>query len=238
MHGSNSAGERRLSEKQRYVSDLISALPITRYLRSKCRDQETNDNNQYHEIHLHQNIHPSAVETHLLGGSLIGDNKLPIPPRLFVRHAPPEHRIVCVCYIGSHLTGHPGYVHGGLPFLLFDDIFARLAGSTCESGVAMTANMNIDFRKPCIPDRVYTIRAEVTRTEGRKTWLAATMRCLKSYTVDEMAAKECDLKNTLSLEEDEADIVAEGTSLFLEPKSSKVCPSIQTSPTSCLTSPS
>jgi acyl-coenzyme A thioesterase PaaI-like protein len=72
----------------------------------------------------------------------------------------------------------------------------------------MTANLNVDYRKPALPDRVYVLRAETVKVEGRKAWVEGVIRMMPA-------------KKTAS--EDEAVLVAEGRALFIEPKFAEVC---------------
>jgi acyl-coenzyme A thioesterase PaaI-like protein len=178
----------------------------------------------YRESRLHQTMHSTAFPTHLVTGSLNGTSKLPIDPLTFFRTRP-RHMAVSILYIGSNLCGHPGYIHGGVPFALFDDLFARCAGLVLPSGVAVTANMGLDFRKPALPDRVYVLRAEITKHEGRKVWLKGSMRCLNFFNSDEMGACQLSIdENDMSLEERTADLAVEANALFMEPKSADVRP--------------
>lgn len=39
----------------------------------------------------------------------------------------------------------------------------------------MTANLNVDFRKPALPERLYILRAETVELEGRKAWVEGRM---------------------------------------------------------------
>lgn len=165
-------------------------------------------------------MHPSARSIHLVVNSLFSPAKLPLDPYFFIRAQ--GHRVIATCYVGSHLCGHAGYVHGGLPFILFDDVFARCAGLLFESGVAMTANMNIDFRKPAVPERVYVYRAEIVRSEGRKAWVTGQMRCMDPFRVDEMRGRKAAASDEVSVEEREGVLVAEATALFVEPRFGKV----------------
>ncbi|KAL6885685.1 HotDog domain-containing protein, partial [Trichoderma evansii] len=201
-------------------------LPLVKYLHSLSSLTENNTDSEIRELRLHSNKNPSTLTRHFVAGSLFGENKLPTYPRLFVQRFPTP-RIIAALYIGSHLCGHPGFVHGGLPFVLFDDIFALCAGIGFKSGVAMTANMNIDFRKPCLPDRVYIIRAEVVKQEGRKAEVEGSMRRFEPFAMEDM--EKLDMAKdyySLSTEELNATLVAETKALFIEPKFANSMPSL------------
>lgn len=99
------------------------------------------------------------------------------------------------------MCGHPGYIHGGFLSVMFDEVFAHCVALAFPSGTGMTANLNVDFRKPAIPDRVYVLRAETVKMEGRKAWMEGRL---------EMASGS------------EVETVAEARALFVEPKFAEV----------------
>lgn len=114
-------------------------------------------------------------------------------------------RVVSVFHVGAQLCGHPGFVHGGLLSVMFDEAFARCVSACFPSGLGMTANLNVDFRKPAVPDRVYVLRAETESVEGRKAWVKGTL---------------CSMPGRG--EEGEPVLVAEAKALFVEPKFAEV----------------
>lgn len=72
----------------------------------------------------------------------------------------------------------------------------------------MTANLNIDYRKPAIPDRLYVLTAETVRVEGRKAYVEGKITMLPESEAEE---------------EGEKVVVTEGKALFVEPKFAEVC---------------
>lgn len=212
------------------IEGLISSLPLVRYLRDWPRQMSRLDEPVYGETRLHNGLHASVAGKHLTSDSIMGKDKMSVKPHFFIQQGPP-FKAVTVCHIGTHLCGHPGYVHGGVPFSLFDDMFARCASLAFPSGVGMTANLNLNFRKPMLPGRIYIIRAEMEKLEGRKLSMKGTMRCLPSFAEADMEKREAALSDELSIEEKDADVVVEASSLFVEPKFAEVCPfSVHTHP--------
>lgn len=101
--------------------------------------------------------------------------------------------------------------------VLFDEVFARCISAAFPSGLGMTANLNVDFRKPALPDRMYVLRAETTRVEGRKAWVEGKMICLPLA----LPSGSHGIVSDVSLLEEggeEAVMVAEARALFIEPK--------------------
>jgi acyl-coenzyme A thioesterase PaaI-like protein len=127
--------------------------------------------------------------------------------------------VVSVFHIGQDLCGHPGFVHGGLLSVLFDEVFARCVSAAFPSGLGMTANLNVDFRKPALPDRMYVLRVETTKVEGRKAWVEGKMTylplALPHSSVEGGIVTDAGL---LSEESEGAVMVAEARALFIEPK--------------------
>lgn len=213
------------NQTQQSIEDLISSLPLTRYLRSSTSPK-------YTEFRPYRTMHPSAQSTHLVTTSLLSNpTKLPTDPIFFLTpHDSTKPQIIATAYLSTHLTGHAGYIHGGLPFLLFDDVFARLAAEIFPSRVGMTATMGLDFRAPAVPGRVYVWRAFIEKRESeRKVWVRGEMRCLREFGVGEMSARGADVDvaggggDGVSVEEREGVLVAEARALFVEPRRVEVC---------------
>lgn len=138
--------------------------------------------------------------------------------------------VVSVFHIGGDLCGHPGFVHGGLLSVLFDEVFARCVSTAFPSGLGMTANLNVDFRKPALPDRMYVLRAETTKVEGRKAWVEGKMICLPlALPLSHGVSRLVPDSSMLSEESEGAVMVAEARALFVEPKFADVslCPSLR-----------
>ncbi|OJJ45341.1 hypothetical protein ASPZODRAFT_69704 [Penicilliopsis zonata CBS 506.65] len=176
------------------VDDLISSLPLVQSLRR---------NKAYTESRPHLTMASTLKATHFVAGALTSTGKVSVPPYMFsTKHSSPSSpsSVISIFHVGAHLCGHPGYVHGGLLTVLFDEVFARCVSACFPSGLGMTANLNVDFRKPATPDRVYVLRASVTKVEGRKAWVQGTMDCLVGGITGEGV------------------MVAEAKALFVEPK--------------------
>ena len=89
---------------------------------------------------------------------------------------------------------------------MLDEVFSRCISASFPSGLGMTANLNIDYRKPALPDRLYVLTAETVRVEGRKAYVEGKITML--------------LENET---EGEKVVVTEGKALFVEPKFAEVC---------------
>ncbi|OJK02651.1 hypothetical protein ASPACDRAFT_39962 [Aspergillus aculeatus ATCC 16872] len=194
----------------------LTTQPLLQALRS---------DKSYTETRPHLSMIPTHRASHFVAGTLSGAHKVTVPPYVFTRtkpthkNQPPPNesthqpaqatqpqalaQTISLFHLGTTLNGHPGYVHGGLLSVMFDETFARCVAASFASGVGMTANLSVDFRKPARPDRVYVLRAETVRVEGRKAWVEGSLTSLPPAG---------------SVSEEEGTMVAEARALFVEPK--------------------
>ncbi len=89
--------------------------------------------------------------------------------------------------IGKDLNGHDGIVHGGIISLLFDESFGwsfeamptnnvgHGANDDDENSIVVTANLNVNYRKPLPAETNVVIRVYHEETKGRKVYLSARM---------------------------------------------------------------
>ncbi|KAL4984708.1 HotDog domain-containing protein [Aspergillus falconensis] len=199
-------GKQTATATQTQDTTDLTTHPIIQLLRQDSTLKETRPH-----LTMPSHLRPS----HFVAGTLSGESKLTLPPYMFLsRHSPQsaekrvstgplQSRAVTVFHTGRDMCGHPGYVHGGFLSVMFDEVFAHCVSQSFRSGTGMTANLNVDFRKPALPGRVYVLRAETVKVEGRKAWVEGAMRMMPA-------------KRTAS--EDEAVLVAEARALFIEPK--------------------
>lgn len=73
--------------------------------------------------------------------------------------------------LGSQLSGHEGIVHGGLLATLLDELTCRLAFQNFHSKKGVTANLNINYKKPCFCNSNIMIKCELIKKIGRKCWV-------------------------------------------------------------------
>ncbi|KAG0365716.1 HotDog domain-containing protein [Gamsiella multidivaricata] len=129
---------------------------------------------------------------HLTAGTLRGDGKLGVSPALF--QSKDERHVISVLHVGKSLCGHPNIVHGGLLATMLDEITAMTAIPNLPGKTGFTANLNINYRHPCIADQFIVAHSEVTSVEGRKAFVKATLKTI------------------------EGTLLADATALFIAPK--------------------
>ncbi|KAK6465594.1 HotDog domain-containing protein [Scheffersomyces coipomensis] len=74
-------------------------------------------------------------------------------------------------HLGSKLSGHEGIIHGGLLATLLDELTCRLAFQNFESKKGVTANLNINYKKPTYVDQFVIIKCSLIKKIGRKCWI-------------------------------------------------------------------
>ena len=75
--------------------------------------------------------------------------------------------VVAVAQLGNKLDGHEGIVHGGILALLVDDVLG-FAYEAIPIPMAMTANLNLNFRRPLLPHTKFLVQAFLDEQVGRK----------------------------------------------------------------------
>ncbi|OAQ26911.1 Thioesterase/thiol ester dehydrase-isomerase [Linnemannia elongata AG-77] len=111
---------------------------------------------------------------HLTAGTLRGDGKLGVKPALF--QSKDQLQVLSVLHVGTDMCGHPNITHGGLLATLLDEITAMTAIPNLPGKTGFTANLNINYRHPCIADQFLVAHSEVTSVEGRKAFVKATLK--------------------------------------------------------------
>ncbi|CAI7621922.1 unnamed protein product [Penicillium pancosmium] len=215
--------QQQISQKENTpnLDNIISQIPLVQTLRASHKS--------YKESRPHLAIPPAIRQHHFVGGSLTGQGKLALAPYMWTSSQKTNSEsngnsktssVVSVFHIGRDLCGHPGFVHGGLLSVLFDEVFARCVSAAFPSGLGMTANLNVDFRKPALPDRLYVLQVETTKVEGRKAWVQGRMTYLPVHLPVPSDSVESIVSDSALLREDAEGsvMVAEAKALFIEPK--------------------
>jgi acyl-coenzyme A thioesterase PaaI-like protein len=111
------------------------------------------------------------------------------PAGLGMRMRREGERVLGEVTLDSRHEGAPGYAHGGAVTTALDDAIGMLLFVLRRP--AVTAKLEVNFRRPAFIGRPFALEAWVDRIEGRKLHLRSEMR-------------------------DEGETVAEANALFLE----------------------
>jgi acyl-coenzyme A thioesterase PaaI-like protein len=143
---------------------------------------------------------PEALRSqNLTGGTLLGGDKIAVPPLQF--HTSDGSSFVSLQYLGPALCGHPGIIHGGIVATLLDEGTARCCFPALPNKVGVTASLKIDYKNPTFSGQIVVLRAETTKVEGRKAWVKGRLETL----VDEAKGEV-------------GKVLAEAEALFIEPR--------------------
>lgn len=171
------------------IERQIFSHPLTRSL---LQDEK------YTASRPHLKIPKDLRAQNLTGGTLLGPDKIAVPPLQFT--TTDGSSFVSLQWLGPALCGHPGIVHGGLLATLLDEGLARCCFPALPNKVAVTASLKVDYKRPCMAGQIVVMRAETTRVEGRKAWVTGRLMTLP---------KEGESEGT---------VLAEGEALFIEPR--------------------
>jgi len=177
------------------IREQLDTLSELQKLRHSIEWEEF-DESKYIRIRMLQAAYAS---NHLTRASLRGPGKLS-SPFIFIKTTPnnnldkPDRELVAFIHLGSRLCGHPGFAHGGLLATILDEALALTACDFSRGETAVTANLNVDYRKPVKVEQVVVIRGSRLKKEGRKTWVKARIETIKG------------------------ELLVEATGLFIEPK--------------------
>jgi acyl-coenzyme A thioesterase PaaI-like protein len=155
----------------------------------------------------HLKIPEQMRAQNLTGGTLLGPDKIAVPPLQFSTADGSE--FVSLQYLGSALCGHPGIVHGGLLATLLDEGLARCCFPALPNKVAVTASLKIDYKAPAMAGQIVVLRATTTRVEGRKAWVTGRIETLADESKGEKPL-----------------VLTQGEALFIEPRQAASMPRV------------
>lgn len=180
-------------EQAKEINEYIYNHPIALALR---------EDPTFTESRPHLKIPENLRTRNLTAGTLAGPNKIVVPPYMFSEDG--GKSLVSLMYLGSDVSGHPGIVHGGLLATLLDEGLARCCFPALPNKVGVTANLNVDYRRPAMAESYAVLRAETVKVEGRKAWVEGRIE-------------------TLPKNGEEPVTLVEAKGLFVEPKQAAVC---------------
>ena len=145
---------------------------------------------------------PEAIRSHnLTGGTLAGPGMIVVPPYIWNEKEGKE--LVEIFYVGNNVSGHPGIVHGGLLATMLDEGLARCCFPALPSKVGVTANLQINYKKPTKAEQYLVLKARTIKVEGRKAFVEGHIE-------------------TMPEDGEEPEILVTADALFVEPKHAAV----------------
>ncbi|TVY43179.1 UPF0644 protein [Lachnellula subtilissima] len=180
-----------------YTPEDDVAREIEEFIKNHPVSVELRSNPQFSESRPHLKIPESYRSHNLTGGTLHGTDKVVVPPYIWAEAG--GKSLVSISYLGAALCGHPGIIHGGMLATLLDEGLARCCFGALPNKIAMTANLNINYKAPTKAGQFVVLRAKTTKVEGRKAWVEGHIE-------------------TLVAPGEKPVILAEASGLFIEPK--------------------
>ncbi|KAI9507693.1 mitochondrial protein [Russula earlei] len=162
-----------LPETQAYVAGLeeqLQKLPIL------LNHRERGDAEEWYEIRPYRSVPEETRVNNLTAGALRGPGRLALHP--LVRARMDDSEALIIVHVGRGLCGHDGIVHGGLLATLLDESLARTAMQNLPDKVAVTANLDINYRAPTRADQFIVFRVRLLEAKGRKARVSATIEDL------------------------------------------------------------
>lgn len=179
-----------------------NSAEIDAYIRNHPLAKKLRTQENMVESRPHLKIPPAMRPHNLTGGTLLGENKIEVPPLTFSEKDVELPTLVQISHLGSALCGHPGIVHGGLLATMLDEGLARACFPALPNKVGVTASLKIDYRALCPANSYVVLKAETTKVEGRKAWVKGWIELLG--------------------EEDGSGVkLVEAEALFIEPRNAK-----------------
>lgn len=182
------------------VDDL--SQQINEHIKNHALAQTLRSQADFVESRPHLKIPDTLRDRNLTAGTLAGPDRIVVPPYVWSEKSGKE--LVSISYLGGALSGHPGIVHGGLLATMLDEGLARCCFPALPNRIGVTANLNIDYRKPVMADNYIVLRATTVKVEGRKAWVEGRLE-------------------TLPEGDEEPVVLVEAKALFIEPKFASVC---------------
>uniref|UniRef100_A0A8C8YLQ6 Acyl-coenzyme A thioesterase THEM4 n=1 Tax=Prolemur simus TaxID=1328070 RepID=A0A8C8YLQ6_PROSS len=92
-----------------------------------------------------------------------------------------EKRTVCLFQGGPYLEGMPGFLHGGAIATMIDTTLG--VSAVIAGGTVMTANLNINFKRPIPLCSVVVINTQLDKVEGRKFFVSGNVQSADEKTL-------------------------------------------------------
>lgn len=141
------------------------------------------------------NVSAHALPNHLTASTLAGHSRISVPPVVFFNDT--TGSLLAFYHLGEKLSGHVSLIHGGFLAVLLDECMGRACFPLLPAKIGVTANLQMDYRKPAKIDSIVVVRAVTERVDGRKAWVSAKVE---------------------SVEDNDQELLVEATALYIQPK--------------------
>ncbi|KZZ96433.1 thioesterase [Ascosphaera apis ARSEF 7405] len=138
------------------IRAAFEKLDVTKQLRKQAEEEK----GVWEEWEPYTNFTEEEKQGRLTSGCLNGSRAVAFQ-RLF--WSSEEKKAISIIHIGNGVTGWPGIVHGGLQAIILDEALGRAAIRVFPSHTGVTANLNLDYKKPMAQNRFYKVVVQVDK---------------------------------------------------------------------------
>ena len=121
---------------------------------------------EIHESRSVLRIAPEHREKNLTETTLRGPHKIEVPPFVFADNE--KGTLVAFYHLGCSLEGHAGILHGGIAAVLLDEVMGRSCFPLLANQIAVTANLNLNYRAPVVLSSYVVVRGVTQSVRGNK----------------------------------------------------------------------
>ncbi|KAL2830223.1 HotDog domain-containing protein [Aspergillus cavernicola] len=134
----------------------------------------------YIETDVYGNYSGEEKDQRLTSGPLAGSRGIALQ-KIFWNHK--EKKAINVVYLGEGLDGWPTTVHGGALATVLDEHLARVAIQNLPERTAVTANLDVNYRKKALSGSFYTVHAmlDQERSTDRKAYVRGEVRNMRGH---------------------------------------------------------
>ncbi|KAJ5749383.1 thioesterase family protein [Penicillium nucicola] len=179
---------------------LTSPIAIQTLLDNHPMIQGLRATGDYVEYRAYQDYPRDLREQNLTAGPLTGPQMIPIPPYVFAQRG--GESLIEILYLGKHVSGYYGIVHGGLLATMIDEALGWCCFPSLPGGVGATATLSIEYLAPMPTESIAVLKAQTKSVVGRKAWVEGHMETL--------------------VENGEPVIIAKARALFVSPRNIKL----------------
>eukprot|EP01038_Epipyxis_sp_PR26KG_P006760 gene6760-9262_t len=126
-----------------------------------------------------ENKRRAISESHAVHSTLNGNGMI---ERYDVYRRLDQNEIWCIIHFGDKINGYSQIIHGGITAMMIDNSFGWLFFAL-KLPLAVTANLNINYRAPIKENSTVLMKVKLENFEGRKMMMSAIIEDPKSSKV-------------------------------------------------------
>ncbi|KAJ5935968.1 HotDog domain-containing protein [Penicillium verhagenii] len=141
------------------TKSFIEHHPMVQELRQSGKFLESKGYEDYPQHLRHMN---------LTAGPLTGPQKISVAPYIFTERT--GGGLIVIFYLGTHVAGYPGIVHGGLLATILDEGLGWSCFPSLPGKAGATVSITVDYLSPMPTGSFGVLKAWTTSVVERKAW--------------------------------------------------------------------